>query len=517
MITETLTLTGSSTEDDTPGRARARTTVLALAYALVSFVVLAPTLATPVMADDFVNPFAQVDDGGASLGAGMSFGWDSVRDGGSFRVIGVLIGSFVSWATLWVSATFDVPVSSVWGGVKFLAAIGCASAVAWLWRRVARVTGAAPIGVFESTAALSGVLFATLQIHADWSNDPVSEYPLVGYGSVALGFVGLALAVRLVERPSWARVAVATIALVVAVNYYEMNLGAVVAAGIVLLVSVVRSWRAGRDRLVSAAAWLAVVLVPVVVYLVGRGTRSTVNSGYAGTTTRVDSRAVKTFGTAMVSSLPGAGWQRAIESVGGTLGLVTVAFAVVALLAWITLRHREHLRRRPVDAPGPLDRLMVAAIAVGLVAYWAIAVAIHSVTVKVQDESHGFGYVYISYMVGACVVALGLASGGRWLLRGRRGPTTWFALGAVALAFVFVQQTVNWRVVERLDVAYAPNRRLLDAFDDASDEPARCAALDAWSKGPWPDYYSQDVTGGLQKAYDAYFGEPFCAGFVRPP
>jgi hypothetical protein len=259
------------------------------------------------------------------------------------------------------------------------------------------------------------------------------------------------------------------------------------------------------------------VVLPVLVFLVGRGTRPSVNSGYAGTTTRLGSEAARTFGEAMVSSLPGAGWQRAIRSLGGTLGIVAVAFAVVTLLAWTVLRHRDHVRARPADSARPLDRVMVAAISVGLVAYWAIAVAIHSVTVKVQDESHGFGYVYISYMVGACVVALGLAAGGRWLLRGRRRPTTWFAVAAVALSFVFIQQTVNWRLAERLDGAYATNRRLLDAFDDGSDEVERCAALDEWNKGPWPDYYSQDVTDGLQKAYEAYFGEPFCTDFVRRP
>ena len=34
---------------------------------------------------------------------------------------------------------------------------------------------------------------------------------------------------------------------------------------------------------------------------------------------------------------------------------------------------------------------------------------------------------------------------------------------------------------------------------------------------PWPEYYEIDMIDGLQLAYRAAFGVPFCDGFVRPP
>ena len=46
---------------------------------------------------------------------------------------------------------------------------------------------------------MSVTLFTTLQIHAYWSNDPVGNYPLVGFGGSALGFVFLGSAIRFVR------------------------------------------------------------------------------------------------------------------------------------------------------------------------------------------------------------------------------------------------------------------------------------------------------------------------------
>jgi hypothetical protein len=508
---------GTTAGADARSRARAPQALMWCGVAVLSIVLLAPTLMTPVMADDFVNPFAQVDDGGASLGSGLSFGWRSVDQGASFRVPGVMIGSIVSWATLWISATFGASIAVVWAGVKLLMAIACAVSLAWLWRAASRLCRASVPGLLESVALACLTLFATVQIHADWSNDPVTEYPLVGYASAALGLSALALVVRAVERPTWWRIGAAALGGVVAVSYYEMNLGAIVGAASILGVWIVRAMRKRRGEVTAVLGSALVVLLPAGIYALGRSTRSDVNSGYAGTTTRLGGRALQTWAYGMVGSLPGAAWHHAVQLLGGTLGLVSFVLPVAALIAWVVFRCRSIATSSPEECARPVDRTMLAAIIAALVLYWAVSIAIHSVTIKVQDESHGIGYVYMSYAVGASVVALGLAVVGRWLMRRRHGVTALFLSVVIAVSLLFAQQTVNWRLAERLNDVYAPNRRLLDAFSDDASRAVRCEAIDDWSALSWPDYYEQDVTDGLQKAYKYYFGEPFCEGFVRPP
>ncbi len=137
------------------------------------------------------------------------------------------------------------------------------------------------------------------------------------------------------------------------------------------------------------------------------------------------------------------------------------------------------------------------------------ALALQSVTIKVQDEAPGLGYVYTWYAMTSSAVALGLAVVARaaWV---RRGETVARVVLAIGVSVLFVQNTVNWRLSEQLVVNYGKNVRLVDAFDDGVPAVQRCAALLHWQATVWPDYYEQGVTDGISEAFDFYFDEPFC-------
>ena len=158
---------------------RLRGVVAAVSYLVVSFVVLYPILATPVVADDFTNPFVQADGGGPSLGDALGYGWRGATEGASFRIVGNVVGAFMNWLLVFLSVTFDVGISPLYAALKFVMIIACAASIAWCWTCLTQLTER-PISFRRALGLISLTLFTTLQIHAYWSNDPVGNYPLVG-------------------------------------------------------------------------------------------------------------------------------------------------------------------------------------------------------------------------------------------------------------------------------------------------------------------------------------------------
>jgi len=496
---------------------RSRTIFAAVSYLVVSYVVLYPILVTPVVADDYTNPFIQADRGGASVLDGLEYGWRGATEGASFRIVGNTAGSFANWLIVYLSATFDVGISSLYAGLKFVMIMSCAAAVAWCWSSLTQLVGR-PLAFPRALGFVSLTLFTTLQIHAYWSNDPVGNYPLVGFGSTALAFVFLTLVLRFVYRPTPPRAFVATCGAVIAVGYYELNVGAVMGAGIVLALFIVRRWPDRDVRWRAALGSLAIVMIPAALILYGRTVTGGQAETYGGTTVRLGRVAVETFGQGVLSSLPGAAWGLSIRTLGGTLGMVWLAVGVVALLAGISFVWLGSYHGHDDGSNDEPDRWMLTAFVLAVITYWIVAVGLQAVTVKVQDEVVAVGYVYTSYAVGAAAVALGLAAGIR-VLSTRRAHWRYFGpvLLVLCTVFVLIQLTVNWRLSEQLNALFVPNRLLLDAFDDDAPVPERCQALQNWTAGGWPDYYEVGMIEGLEVTYRYYFGEPFCDGFNRPP
>ncbi len=507
---QTQTATGWRT------RSLRRSAGLGLGYLVVSYVVLYPILSTPMYADDFVNPFAQAADGGPTVVDGVSFAWTGVTEGASFRVLGAMFGSFVNWLLLWLSATFDIGISTLYSGLKFALIIACASSIAWFWSELSRLVGRR-IEWFGALVYVSVTMFTTLQIHAAWSNDPVGNYPLVGFGGTGLGFVFLGFTIRFVRLNTAAAAAVATLAALVSVSYYEINVGAVMGASAILALAVVRSLKRSDHARTAVLGSAAILFTPALFLLAGRQVTGDQAATYGGTTIRIGGSALRAFGLGGAGTIPGAAWRLSVDSLGGVLDMVPFAIGVAVLLTWIAAIHRQAALSANASIPSVSDRALATAAACGLGIYWLVAILLQAITVKVQDETLELGYVYSSYSFGAAIIALLLAIAARATMHDRRLRTALPVLAACAVAFVLVQQTINWRLAEQLNSAVTPSRQLLDAFDDSATPPERCQALLNWSVGGWPDYYEVGMIDGLDVMYRYYFGEPFCEAFVRPP
>ena len=172
-----------------------------------------------------------------------------------------------------------------------------------------------------STVCVSAALFCTLQIHAYWSNDPVANYPLVGFGGAMLGL--LVLITIHPSRPAPGAV------------HDRVRNDRLRCCGLVLrdehrcrhgrrpdparrcTTTLGRS--VGRATAIVGAA--AVVLAPVVLVTIGRQITGDRAATYGGTTIRLGREADRdALVTAWPVPLPGMAWRLSIRTLGGTLG-----------------------------------------------------------------------------------------------------------------------------------------------------------------------------------------------------
>ncbi|MEO6653669.1 MAG: hypothetical protein ABIP17_13535 [Ilumatobacteraceae bacterium] len=486
-------------------------------YGSISVIVLYPILATPVVADDLFNPFGQFDVAGPGAGSAVRYGWEGATGGVSFRVIGNPFGALYNWLWLAAGARFGVSLTTFFAVTKLIVLVLDATAIAWTWRNMSELYARVPIAFTSALCWVSLTLFGTAQIHAGWSNDPVADYPLAGYGSAALGFLTIGTAARLASRQQPRYAVAAVVASTVAVMYYEINIGAVIGAAVLLAAVQVSEHHADRSTkptfLIGA---VAVPVVPAMIVIAGRFVTSSPSDGtYAGTTVRFD-RAAITFIRGVVTSIPGSTWRLSISHLGGRLGLVFFVFGTVALVA-MALRlttmaadgNAAHNERSNIETWTRRGWLIPAGCVATVVIYATFSLALQSITVKVQDEAPAVGYVYTWYAMTSSAVALLLATGARRIARHSYGSMGTVVV-VLSLCFLFVQNTVNWRLSEQLTESYGANRRLLDAFADEVPVERRCATLVNWTSIDWPGYYEDGIVDGLQEAFAHYFDEPFC-------
>lgn len=508
----------------------ARTALGVLGYLVVSTIVLYPVLASPVIADDLFNPFGQFDEAGGGLPAALGFAWDGATGGSSFRILGNPVGAAYNWFWLEAAARLGLSITTFFAVTKFVVFVLTAAAIGWTWVQLQRFAQRSVIELRDAILWVSLVLFSTVQVHAVWSNDPVANYPLAGYAAAALGFLVIGAAARFAASREPRAAVVASATAIVSVSYYEMNVGAVLAASLILAAAVVADRRrSSRWDLRFLVGAVSIPALPAALVLAGRFVTADQAASYAGTTVRLDGAPV-TFARGLVTSLPGTAWPRSIDALGGQVGLVFFVFGttllVIAAVRWwwsgtigaggSAARSEDAARLEPessdtpVDAPSPWPGVVVV---LAVATYAAFAVALQSITVKVQDEAPGVGYVYTWYAMSSSAVALGIAVLGRRCvrtLRGGRNATARLLVVAAAVSVLFVQNTVNWRLTQQLTTSYSANRRVLDAYDDDVPVVVRCAALVQWTSARWPQYYRDGIVDGLQESFEHFFDEPFC-------
>jgi hypothetical protein len=479
------------------------------AYVFATWLALRPLLTTAIVADDFLNPFHQYNQTGFHPGGLWRSAWSGAGAAGHFNYVGQIVGTASLSAWMWLISEAGLRFSTVYAATKLIVFVLCAVTAGSFTRLACDLLGR-QVSPWRCRIVSSVALFGTLQLHVGWSNDPVGSYPLSGFASATVGFGALCLFLVAMRSASAGMVWASAGALVVALLYYEMNAALVGAAAPVVV------WASLRDRR-TRGAWPAVltyapvVVMPTLVAVAMQLRASPKSANYEGTAVAVDGKLLETYIQNVLSSLPGSAWavsrrwlNEPFEIDLVPLGTFTIIAAFIGVCAWRT-------PVQPALQPSRLRSVLgVVVLAVPLM-YWFGATLLQSATAKVQNETHGIGYVYNFYAVGATAIAVMLSI--TFLLVvpvGQLGRVMRWGALLVVLAYVLVQGVVNWNLATRFNEVTVPNQRLLVAYSEQLPVEQRCEALDNWTAGAWPDYYEAGMIDGLDHAYRSFHGEPFC-------
>ena len=485
-------------------------------FVFCSFIVLCPILITPVIADDYINPFSQVSKSGNGLLVSLADCIHTVFSGASFRLVGVPLGGLFNWLTLQMSGRFQIDFWITYAGTKFLIFLFVCFSASKLLKEFLSSTGRS-LSRFSLLVLFSSVFLTSLQLHGYWSNDPVTSYPLSGYLSVGLTFMFLAYSFEFL-RTSKRDIQLKSLFFgLIAVANYELSLGAVIGMGLFVLVY---SWSTKRTKSWSRSfAQLLKLQTPQIIiglYVVmGRFITGRNASTYAGTTVRLDSSFVPTLSKALISSFPGSSWILSRDFLGGSVAMsiraTVIAFTII--FAMFVYGKRAGIRHLAEHTNG----LMISGVLFTISFYWIFGTALQSMTIKVQDETPRIGYVYTHYAIGSSVIALVVAIVLLSINWNRVRPNMQLFLAIFASFFILVQLTINWRLSGQLRASFVPNAQLTKVFTHQYPESERCEALRNWTAGNWPEYYETEMVAGLQTSYFHFHGVSFCNSFVPNP
>lgn len=474
-----------------------------------------PGARVPILGDDLHAYFETYALAHGSALDALTFGWGQGMKAGHFNPIGQAIGGLYHFSAYAVSSgtglspqAFDLAAGGV---LLWLTVLAASAALVWGLRHTAPGPDVHLPSLPRVFALLGAVVAISLQQHP-WTNDPVTTFGMAGWGSAAIGFLVLGLALRstVPGRAAWSDLVAVGAVGVVAVLYYEELVGMVAAAAAVYLLAGIRARRRREPGAVRRAVLLAVagVVVPAVVFVAGRLLAIPAGeSNYTGTSLALGRQGLATWWAAMVGALPGGGWPYLVTQGGGTVPLIweSIALALVMLVGLAVLVVAWMRSRRPSDVAG----WAWVPVVTGLVVGWALTTATQAFTPKYIDEIKVPGQVYLYYSVGVVAVSALVA----WvvLALGRRlRPAAPVALLLVG-AFVMVQVPLNWYLGGISQQAFSVNRHLSRAASDDTVAPERrCAALLAFAEHPWPDYYRQAVVTNAITDFRLAFDAPLC-------
>jgi hypothetical protein len=465
----------------------------------VSALLVYPLISTPLIADDFVNPFTQATSNGIGLRSSIRYGWNVGSNGPSFRPVGAIVGSVYTSLWLDISSRLDINLTVIFGLTKLVLYMTLSFLVAMLICEVAGA-GERTLSQRRTYLIVIAALSITAQIHAHWSNDPVVNYPISGLLSACIATAVLLFAFKTARTLRPSHVFTTAAFGMVGVWHYELTIGAALAGSIVILLHSRPSRATIAVRFLRRLFYASCVVgLPALAVLAGRAKVGSVAETYGGTTLALSSRALSTTLIHIASATPGAGWKLSHETLGGSARLSLLAMFAAALAVTVFVTSFRAL---------PPIRNAVAKISACFLIYFLVASIMLGITLKVQNETSRIGQVYLEYVPGHILWATALIFLGSLCIGAGKRTSEVFAVFLVI--FATIQFTINWRLSESLNNMVVPNRQVIAAYSSSASESRRCMTLLNWRQGNWPEYYADTLTKGIAISYQNYFGESFC-------
>jgi hypothetical protein len=475
---------------------------------VLQLVLTFPIMAAGIVGDDLINPFYQFYVTGSELAKVMSYG---VEAGTShhFNVIGTIVGTFHTHFWLVFGSWFGTSHILYYQITKFLMITFSLLAAAFFLKNLLNLGSDARTSFTRIYLMVMIVFASTVQIHSLWSNDPVGNYPMSGFASVAIGFLVLGILLRYAQNPQWLAAIVLTLSIIAAILYYAINVALVVAIFVFFVLS--KYLRVGYEAPVAQKAMI--IGTPTVVTLLARIQTSEASANYGGATTGTLWGFFRALFNGSISSLPSSSWGLVRELIPNLLinywqlGLLGLGvFGIVVSFSKID----TSLSRAPIE----VNLKEVLLIAIVLSSYSITSVAIQAATQKYQNELPEIGYVYNFYSVTSISIAVFISALHFWLFFTHK--IFGIIIQAALISMFAVQSVINWTVVNKLESVTSPSQNLISAFGSQSSNSERCLAWATWASGAWPDYYEEGMANGLSSASRFYYGIDFCDSGTRP-
>jgi hypothetical protein len=468
-------------------------------FALICFfsIVITPAVFTPLVADDFIISVYSnyvIEDSWWQV----TYGAFAQSLGGThFTVLNALLSGY--WLKIWLSLSQELHLNLHFG-------FWFAKAVVYiLWFFALRYFVFKTLHLKVNRNRIDFVLvlsFATvLQIHTLWSNDPVTNYVFAGFLPVAFALVTLAKYFEYSLDPTFTKMLSVSIFSLASLLFYEINFALV---PVFFLVAIIGLRSRSPFKYKYALLRLMPAIFTVISFVLLRTYTGKNANAYEGTTILLGFNSIRSFLINLAGAFPTSTWPIA-SRLEGLYFSVPLLFIVVLLLYFVGYFHKtcdpKYNKKSSASVLVNKESLVLCSLVI-----WGFgAIAIQSLTPKIQTEVNVIGKVYTSYATSASVVTILIAS---LILqkidtKNKIAMTFFLLLAAAQITLNFALNAKIWDVMN-------PNVRLISVATSPTDSVTRCKALNQWLEVNWPPYYSAGTVRGLNVYSESINDEPFC-------
>lgn len=503
---------------------RAFTTALWLMVPTVTFFGLSNLLPIGLIGDDavtYINGLGFLWSGEGFLVYASSL-VEELNTGNHVLPLGAVATAGYVWIATLISKT-PLGLEYSWSFLRvcvILLSIWAAAFATTTWtRRKIHVDDKQGFSFLLNYALISALALSTIQIHALWSHDPVTSYPIASWFTVTVGFILMGLIPIALSSNGWVFyvwLVVIILISILSIFLYEMAIASI-AAGLVLLALLMvkrDTARSTRIRVVLTGLSLG---TGGIVFGVTQFWRITRPQTYDGTQIGYTDLILPVWKTAMMGNLPMANFQRTQDSIAELqffwIAGLRVGFAVFILLvvAYLVFWKRSHSSSQ---ASVPIFESLVWII--GLIIYASLTALMFSFSRKYQvDIGMTIGNVYLNYAAGFLALATAISVIIRMLIQ-VNCKTTILASLIVIPTLATIQASTNENSALILEESFAWTQDLLKTLDNPSTKEFRCAALEPALSLRNPDWYRNGISNGMSKAFFGRYLDRFCDGSESP-
>ena len=467
---------------------------IAVSAIWIIFVVLSHGFVfAPLVGDDFINPFSQFYNTQGKFVNAMQWGLTTTLNT-HISFFGMFVGAMYQY--LWI--TFD---GVFHGGHYLFYQLTKILLLIILLESILKITNKLfkeKIHQNYLRVLIVFVLVSTYQIHGNWSNDPVTSYPVTGLGSTILLLIFILNYLKLRDKNYFKNYVVTFIVLMITLFFYEMNL---VLIPTIFMISTYLL----KIKKISLSKFLLEIgifnIIPVLTVIFLKILNRAVDYPYNGTSIDLNLKVFRTlfiqiYGYFPLSTIPFA---INIGAYKFKTSAIHILLPTIILIAMFFLAKKTSIKSNKVKNDINNFNVVITTVFLGL--QMIFTAMLFSITPKYQNELNIIGKVYMNYIVG--LVAIGI------LLIVITVHLNSKHMLTVILTVGLLTSYSNIHQLNLMRFNYRANSEVITAFN--SDSPKiRCQSLNDWLTREWPDYYKQGIISGLNFSHERIYKEPYC-------